>query len=125
MYCVHVTPSPLSSQGCERQMCVCVYVCVLYTCITESVCASLCVVDAVGWWRVQAVFRGGSWGPWESRGGSRRGRWLLRVRVLQREVVNQRSASTHRQRQRSTSGREERDRVTVCPDVKQLSAVRV
>ena len=92
-------------------MCACAYGCgcVHVVCVTEAKCASLCVVDAVGRWRVQTVFRGGSRGPRESRGGSRRGWGLFRVRVLQREVIDQRSASTHCQGQRSTPGQEERD----------------
>lgn len=76
-------------------------------------CTSLCVIDGVGWWWVQAVFWGGSRGPWEPGGGCRRGRGLLWVRVLQREVVDQRSASTQRQGQRSTPGQEEGERYSV------------
>lgn len=90
-----------------RGRCVRVFVCTL----CESIRASLCGVDTVGRRRVQAVFGGRSWGPWDSRGRGRRGRGLLRVRVLQREVVDKRSASTHRQGQRSTPEQEESVRV--------------
>lgn len=64
----------------------CLFMCVL--CATESMCASLCVVDAIGRWWVQAVFWWRSWGPWESRGRGRWGRRLLRVGILQGQVVH-------------------------------------
>ena len=109
---MHVTVCSCLCQGVLVCVCVCVCVCAcvphVCVCVCVCVCVSLgvvgSVVEGVRGQGLQAVGVGGGrgGGAREPRGGGGRGGGLLRVRVLQGEVVHQGSAATQGQGQGGT-----------------------